>query len=71
MNKAILVIDMPESCSKCPLFHGFYSDMNCGGAKNRTIDYPYPDSFRQEWCPLICMPDRREVCWDLKLDWLE
>ena len=27
MDKAILVIDMPDSCDKCPLFCNHYSDM--------------------------------------------
>ena len=60
MNKAILVIDMPESCDKCPLFHGFYTDMTCG-ANNHGIDYPYPKDFRQDWCPLKPAPKRDEV----------
>ena len=57
MSKAILVIDMPESCSKCPLFGGFYSDMCCHGLNNRGINYPYPEDFRQNWCPLKTMPE--------------
>lgn len=60
MNKAILIIDMPESCDKCPLFHGFYTDMTCG-ANNYGIDYPYPKDFRQDWCPLKEVPDRKDV----------
>ena len=52
MSKAILVIDMPESCDKCPLFNDVYNDMCCLGLNNRTIDYPYPKDFRQDWCPL-------------------
>lgn len=52
MSKAILVIDMPESCDKCPLFFGRYTDMGCRSLNNRTIDYPYPKDFRQDWCPL-------------------
>ena len=51
MNKAILIIDMPESCDKCPLFHSFYTDMTCG-ANNYGINYPYPKDFKQDWCPL-------------------
>ena len=51
MGKAILVIDIPDSCDKCPLFHGFYTDMTCG-ANNYGINYPYPKDFRQKWCPL-------------------
>lgn len=53
MNKAFLIIDMPNSCADCPLFNDIYNDMNCRGANKRTIDYPYPADFRQEWCPLI------------------
>ena len=62
MNKAILVIDMPESCDKCPLFHGFYTDMTCG-ANNYGINYPYPKDFIQDWCPLKEVPDRKVVDW--------
>ena len=60
MNKAILVIDMPESCDKCPLFRGFYTDMTCG-ANNYTIDYPYPKDFRQDWCPLKPVPEKYDM----------
>lgn len=48
MDKAILVIDMPDSCSECPLFGDYYVDMYCRGTNNRTIDYPYPKDFRQD-----------------------
>jgi hypothetical protein len=47
---------MPESCDKCPLFHGFYTDMTCG-ANNYGINYPYPKDFRQDWCPLKPAPE--------------
>lgn len=60
MDKAILVIDMPESCDKCPLFHGFYTDMTCG-ANNYGINYPYPKDFRQDWCPLTPLPEKYEI----------
>ncbi len=59
MSKAILVIDMPDSCSKCPLFGGFYSDMCCKGLNNRGINYPYPENFRQDWCPLKPVPEKK------------
>ena len=59
MSKAILVIDMPESCDKCPLFHGFYTDMTCG-ANNYGINYPYPNDSRQDWCPLKQLPEKLE-----------
>ena len=70
MSKAILVIDMPESCDKCPLFHGFYTDMTCG-ANNYGIDYPYPKDFRQDWCPLKTMPKKVEMLSDHGLDWYD
>ena len=60
MNKAILVIDMPDSCDKCPLFHGFYTDMTCG-ANHYGINYPYPKDFRQDWCPLKQLPEKYDI----------
>ena len=24
------------------------------------IDYPYPENFRQEWCPLIELPKKKQ-----------
>ena len=60
MSKAILVMDMPESCDKCPLFSGFYTDMTCR-ANGYGIDYPYPDKDRQDWCPLKPMPEKVDI----------
>lgn len=56
MSKAILVIDMPKSCTQCPFLSDHYTDMCCGASQNRTINYPYPKDFRQEWCPLKDIP---------------
>jgi hypothetical protein len=65
MQKAILVMDMPESCAKCPLFGDHYSDMSCHGLNNRGIDYPYPENFRQKWCPLKPAPQKQSAwCYD-------
>ncbi len=61
MSKAVLVIDMPDSCDKCPLFNSFYSDMSCGGLNNRGINYPYPKDFKQDWCPLKPAPEKDEA----------
>lgn len=58
MSKAILILDNVKSCSECPLFENHYNDMCCRGLNNRTIDYPYPDTFRQKWCPLKPMPEK-------------
>jgi len=56
--KAILVMEMPENCVRCPLFSGNHSDMTCRG-NYRTIDFPYPDDKVQDWCPLVPMPERK------------
>lgn len=66
MNKSIILIDTPESCSKCPLFHSYYSDMTCR-ANGFSINYPYPATFRQTWCPLKTLPSPDEYAfgdWD-------
>ena len=60
MSKAILIIDKPESCHKCPLFSSPYSDMTCRG-NGKTIDYPYPDDKVQEWCPLKEIPEKKNL----------
>lgn len=75
---AILVMEMPKSCHRCPLFCGHYSDMSCGG-NHRTINYPYPDDKVQDWCPLVPVPERKQnacghgfaVGWNACLDAIE
>lgn len=57
MSKAVLILDNVQSCAECPLFENHYNDMCCRGSNNRTIDYPYPDTFRQKWCPLKSLPE--------------
>lgn len=58
--KAILVLDMPSSCDKCPLFGSHYSDMTCR-ANGRSINYPYPKEVRQDWCPLKPIPSKKST----------
>lgn len=62
MNKAVIVLTkIPNSCSECICFSDHYSDMCCKAISNRTINYPYPDSFRQEWCPLKALPEKYDA----------
>lgn len=61
MDKAILVINMPESCDECPLFGNHYSDLCCKALNNRGINYPYPADFRQDWCPLKPLPEKYDM----------
>lgn len=59
MAKAMLIMDMPSSCDKCPSFGSHYTDMTCR-ANGRSINYPYPKEKRQEWCPLREAPQKKE-----------
>ena len=58
MSKAILVIDMPNNCDKCPLFFVSARDMCCRALNNKTIDYPYPINYKPNWCPLKPLPEK-------------
>ena len=62
-DKAILVMDMPDSCAECKMFIKIYNDMCCRAANNRSINYPYPEgSFKQDWCPLKPVPEKYDLC---------
>lgn len=60
MSKSLFVFDTPESCDKCHLFTGVYTDMTCN-ANGITIDYPYPKDFKQDWCPLKEVPQKKDI----------
>ena len=66
MSKAVLVMDMPNSCHDCCCFWAGYSDMCCQAMNNRGINYPYPENFRQDWCPLKPLPEHDNEDYDLK-----
>ena len=52
MSKAILVIDMPESCDKCPLLLRHEEERCCIPEKrNSFCDKP-------DWCPLKPAPEK-------------
>lgn len=63
VNYYVFVDRLPESCTKCNLFQNYYSDMSCR-QNNRSIDYPYPDTFRQQWCPLKVLPEPNHTLYD-------
>ena len=58
MAKAVLVIDMPESCDMCDFVDG-EKTLYCGvqGVGEEVTDYI---SCRPDWCPLQKLPDRKE-----------
>ena len=67
MAKAVLVMDMPESCDMCdfvddeqPPRYG-EKTLYCGvpGMGDDVTDYI---ACRPDWCPLRELPERMEVC---------
>lgn len=55
MSKAILVMDMPESCRDCPIRS--LSD-DCQVAGRYVQEYRY-NKNKPDWCPLREMPERK------------
>ena len=53
MSKAILVMDMPTHCAKCPCFYESAHDM-CG-AMNKRVNL----NSKPEWCPLREVPQKQ------------
>ena len=51
MAKTVLVMDMPESCSRCPL----EISMRCS-----TCEMPTEENTKEKpsWCPLKPMPEK-------------
>lgn len=64
MSKAILVIDMPESCDKCPLMFR-HEEERCCMPEGRNSFCKKPS-----WCPLKPAPEKAFV-WheDARSDW--
>ena len=67
MSKAILVIDIPESCSKCKFLYEFYGVKKCqllnileNGGK-AIIPTDTLTSGRKECCPLKPVPEKKEL----------
>lgn len=59
MDKAVLVMDMPECCADCPcsFFERDNTKLNliCGMKGEDANNVGKPD-----WCPLIPMPEKRD-----------
>lgn len=53
MSKAILVLDMPDSCLGCPLYHGDF-EHRCKPI--HKINHEFLN--RPDWCPLKEFPKR-------------
>lgn len=62
MSKALLIMDMPESCSRCPFmyeFNGFKKChlLNCLCMTNSILSVNEFTKKRVEKCPLLELPE--------------
>lgn len=55
MSKAILVVDMPSSCSRCIIFND--NQLLCCGSK---VNYKESKVMRAYTCPLKHVPSRKD-----------
>ena len=53
MSKAVLVIDMPDNCLNCPLYHGDF-EHRCKPTYKINHDF----FNKPDWCPLQQMPEK-------------
>lgn len=68
MNKAILILDMPDSCSKCPCLKVGWLDYYCG-ATNNTIVFGYENKEREANCPIKHIPEKKLIWNDNDCDY--
>lgn len=67
MAKAVLVINMPESCSKCKFMYEFQGIKKCQlmnvlNNGNSKLSQSTFTQKRHDWCPLRELPEKMEVC---------
>lgn len=66
-TKAILVIDLPKSCYKCPMMFDDGNGIWCGverdkdGDMHMRVHYYCDENGRPSWCPLRPMPQKKEI----------
>lgn len=63
MTKAVLVIDMPESCFECNFLY-CDGDTNLDSCQAREKARPVDSETykKPDWCPLRELPERMEIC---------
>ena len=65
MSKAILVLDIFDTCVECPCFQG-YDILNayCGKTK-KVIPFEEEKGFiKQDWCPLRKVPEKYDITFE-------
>ena len=55
-KKAILVIDMPETCDECILLQEHLSCLYCRAGHQRILT-----EYRPDWCPLKPVPKKIDI----------
>ena len=66
MNKAILVIDMPDDCFECNFCVELSAQDRCVATGKRIFTLGKPD-----WCPLKELPEKMEGYNSIKWQWGE
>lgn len=62
MAKAVLVMDMPESCFGCNLCHIDYEEDRATCQAYETAKEVDSDTFEKpDWCPLLELPKHRNT----------
>ena len=70
MSKAVLAIDMPNTCGECPICASYAQsafsprEYWCAAYGNADVD----PNFKAEWCPLKPLPEKEEVSFN---DWTD
>ena len=57
MSKAVLVIDMPSGCIKCPLYD--YVPSSC--FLTNKFQNNISKDFKPDWCPLHELPEKKTL----------
>lgn len=71
MNKAILIIDMPESCNECKIrFDDEYSNWCPYDSPEENGVYRYvKNGTKPDWCPLKQLPEKLEGHCSIYYQW--
>lgn len=59
MSKAVLVMDMPESCPDCRFFESDWKE--CYAISKRYNRDVMTEEAKPNWCPLRELPEKREI----------
>lgn len=70
MAKAVLIMDMPESCFGCNLCHIDYEEERATCQAYETVKEVNSGTFKKpDWCPLRELPEKKKLTYtDLDAD---